>query len=437
MHPTATTDSRTSHSDEPRVGDSIENGALATKGPYGRTGKRLRDRIQSRVFGFVHGNNLVYNTCWEDPRLDHVALELGPTDRVMMITSAGCNALDYALKSPARIHCVDVNPRQNALLELKQQCIRKLDYDDFFAFFGRGGHPHAAALYRRELRAGLTLESREYWDRHIRAFSLTPARPSFYFHGTSGMVARSVNLYIDKVARVRSSVSELLAARSLEEQKDIYDRKLRRVFWTKFVRWIVSRDSTLSLLGVPRSQRLQVEKEYDGGIGRFIEDSIETVFTKLPIHDNYFWRVYLTGRYSHDCCPEYLKPDNFAKLKAGLVDRVTTHTMTILDFLRAHDVSISRYVLLDHMDWLSSFSRESLRDEWQAIVDRAAPDCRLIWRSGGLSVDYVDPLEVKVAGRVRKVGELLTYNQALANELHPKDRVHTYGSFYIANLKKE
>jgi S-adenosylmethionine-diacylglycerol 3-amino-3-carboxypropyl transferase len=251
------------------------------------------------------------------------------------------------------------------------------------------------------------------------------------------MVARSVNLYIDKVARVRSSVSELLAARSLEEQKDIYDRKLRRVFWTKFVRWIVSRDSTLSLLGVPRSQRLQVEKEYDGGIGRFIEDSIETVFTKLPIHDNYFWRVYLTGRYSHDCCPEYLKPDNFAKLKAGLVDRVTTHTMTILDFLRAHDVSISRFVLLDHMDWLSSFSRESLRDEWQAIVDRAAPDCRLIWRSGGLSVDYVDPLEVKVAGRVRKVGELLTYNQALANELHPKDRVHTYGSFYIANLKKE
>ncbi len=91
------------------------------------------------MFGFVHGNNLVYNTCWEDPRLDHVALELGPTDRVMMITSAGCNALDYALKSPARIHCVDVNPRQNALLELKQQCIRKLDYDDFFAFFGRGG----------------------------------------------------------------------------------------------------------------------------------------------------------------------------------------------------------------------------------------------------------------------------------------------------------
>ena len=33
-----------------------------------------------RVFNLVHRNNLVYNTCWEDPRLDRVALDLGPDD---------------------------------------------------------------------------------------------------------------------------------------------------------------------------------------------------------------------------------------------------------------------------------------------------------------------------------------------------------------------
>ena len=30
------------------------------------------DWVSGRVFKFVHGNNLVYNTCWEDPRLDRV-----------------------------------------------------------------------------------------------------------------------------------------------------------------------------------------------------------------------------------------------------------------------------------------------------------------------------------------------------------------------------
>jgi hypothetical protein len=38
---------------------------------------------------------------------------------VVMITSAGCNALDYVLDLPAEIHAVDVNSRQNALLQLK------------------------------------------------------------------------------------------------------------------------------------------------------------------------------------------------------------------------------------------------------------------------------------------------------------------------------
>ena len=396
---------------------------------------KLTDRIQSRVFRFVHGNNLVYNTCWEDPRLDRVALELKPTDRIMMITSAGCNALDYVLQGPEHIYCIDVNPRQNALLNLKIACIRRLDYEDFYQFFGRGGHPHAATLYRKELRDLLPEPAQQYWDRHIRAFSLTPARPSFYFHGTSGMFARSVNLYVDKVARIRGPVMELFNAKSIEEQKEVYDRKLRKVFWTKFVRWIVSRDSTLSLLGVPRSQRLEVEREYPGGIGKFIEDSVETVMTKLPIHDNYFWRVYMTGQYTPHCCPEYVKAENFETLKK-VVDRISTHTMTILDFLRQNDVAISRYVLLDHMDWLSSFSLEILRDEWQALVDRATPDCRFLWRSGGLRVTYVDPLVVKVNGQDRKVGDLLQYNTELPAKLHPLDRVHTYGSFYVADLKK-
>ena len=37
-------------------------------------------------------------------------------------------------------------------------------------------------------------------------------------------------------------------------------------------------------------------------------------------------------------------------------------------------------------------------------------------------------------GRSREVGELLRYHQQLARHLHAQDRVHTYGSFHIAEL---
>ena len=50
----------------------------------------------------VHQHQLVYNTCWEDPRLDRQALELTAEDAVLVITSAGCNALDYALAGAGR-----------------------------------------------------------------------------------------------------------------------------------------------------------------------------------------------------------------------------------------------------------------------------------------------------------------------------------------------
>ena len=34
------------------------------------------ERVNRHVFDLVHRNNLVYNTCWEDPRLDRAALDL-------------------------------------------------------------------------------------------------------------------------------------------------------------------------------------------------------------------------------------------------------------------------------------------------------------------------------------------------------------------------
>lgn len=395
------------------------------------------DRLSKTWFNLVHQNNLVYNTCWEDPRLDHVALELTPEDVVMVITSAGCNALDYVLKEPAQVHAVDVNPRQNALLELKLAAIRELDYDQFFQMFGRGRLASYKNVYKNKLRQHLSHSARSYWNKRTRMFSGSGRRPSFYFYATSGVFAWLINIYVDRVKKLRPAVNALLSAQTVEEQREIYERyRLRETLWTPFLKWAMRRDMTLALLGVPRAQRRQLDRSYPGGILQFVVDSLETVFTKLPIKDNYFWRVYLTGEYTPECCPEYLKQENFQKLKQGLVDRVQVHTNTILGFLReSKDVRISRYILLDHMDWLAEARADILAEEWQMMLNRSVPNTRFLWRSAGLEVDFVDPIDVEWQGQQRKLGDLLNYQSRLAAELHPQDRVHTYGSFYIAHLE--
>jgi S-adenosylmethionine-diacylglycerol 3-amino-3-carboxypropyl transferase len=395
---------------------------------------KLADWLSKAWFRWVHGHHLVYNTCWEDPRLDHEALRLGPDDTVVMITSAGCNALDYALAGPRAIHAVDLNPRQNALLELKIAGIQALEHDTFFELFGHGYCRHAREIYRLRLRRLLRPLSRCYWDKYIRHFC--SPRGSFYFHGTTGTLAWMVNSYIDRVLGIRAAVQRLLDASGLAEQQAIYGRELHARFWKGFLRWLMNRDVSLAMLGVPRAQRRQVEATYPGGIAGFIEHRVAAVFTQLPLADNYFWRVYLTGSYTPTCCPEYLRPDNFARLKAGLVDRVHVTTSSLLNFLAQHPGGITGFVLLDHMDWLSSHLRPVLHQEWQAIVDKAAPGARLLWRSGATQVDYVDDIPIRVGGVRERLGDLLVYHRELAEQLHRIDRVHTYGSFTIADLSK-
>jgi S-adenosylmethionine-diacylglycerol 3-amino-3-carboxypropyl transferase len=394
-------------------------------------GTSMLDWCSRQLFKQVHSRNLVYNTCWEDPRCDRQALELGPGQELLMLTSAGCNALDYLLDEPDHIYCVDMNPRQNALLELKIAAIRHLDYEQFFAMFGTGRLDGIKDIYRRQLRQELSPYARGFWDRKIKYFR---KGKSFYFHGTTGFFARVANVYIN-FRKARRAIEAMFEMQSQSERETHYNAYIRHLIWTDFMRRMMGYDTTLSLLGVPRPQRQQIEQTYQGGVARFTEDCLTSVFTRVPTTDNYFWWLYLCGYYTRERCPEYLREENFLRLR-GLVDRISTHSMSVLDFLNGHHGKLDRFVLLDHMDWLATYGKPILEAEWQAIADHAASGCRILWRSAATAVDYVDPIEVEIDGQRRQLGDLLCYQTDLASQLHEIDRVHTYGSFYIADWQQ-
>lgn len=390
--------------------------------------------LSNWFFHHVHTHNLIYNTCWEDPRIDREALQLTPEDNVLVITSAGCNALDYVLEEPHHVYAVDMNPRQNAVLELKISGIRNLGYEEFFQLFGFGRIKNPETIYKQRLRKDLSSEAQKFWDKHMYYFCSEYPRNSYYFHGTTGIIARLINKHIDWKPGLRASVMRMFDAENLDEQRDIYYSQVKDVAWTPLIRKLICTDLTLCLAGVPKAQRIQVERNFSGGVAGIIEQCIDTVFAHLPLWDNYFWRVYVMGCYSWQCCPEYLKEEGFKRLKAGLVDRITVSTNTVEGFLRKHQGEISKFVLLDHMDWLADHRQDLLQQEWQAIVDRSNAHARILFRSGGLYVDYVDPIMVQVRSACYRLGELLQYDHHRAQLLHARDRVHMYGSFYIADL---
>ena len=391
----------------------------------------LGDRFDQAIFDAIYSRALVYNTCWEDPSVDRQVLGISPDDHMLVITSAGCNVLDYALLGPQRIHSVDANPRQNALLALKLAGIRLLDYDDFFAAFGRGYHPNFRALYLEQLRDALDPFARGFWDRRVDWFG--NPRGSFYFHGLSGTVARGFRGYLQMRPRLAAGISELFETRSLEQQREIYDKRVEPLIWGSAINWALSRQFTMSMLGVPHPQRKEVQTQHERGVAGFVRDAIDYVFRHVPVWTNYFWMVYVQGHYTESCCPEYLKHDNFAALKAGLADSIQLHTQTVSAFLAETAEPISKYVLLDHMDWMSSYHPQALSEEWSLILQRARADARIIFRSANAAPRWLETLELGAEqGRLR---DQLNFHPDLAAALQPLDRVHTYAGFHIADVR--
>lgn len=389
------------------------------------------DRLDQRLFSLITRRALVYNACWEDPAVDRQILGLGSDDEVLVITSAGCNALDYALQGPRRVWAVDANPRQNALLALKIVALQRLDHGDFWRLFGEGHHPRARELYADCLRPALDAASREVWDRRIGWFA--SRRGSFYFHGLSGLAAWGFRRYLALQPRLRAAVERMFEAGDVEAQRAIYEAEVGPRLWTRPVNALLSSQMVMNLLGVPYPQRRLVELQHGGKAAGFIREAIEYVVCRLPLRDNYFWRVYFTGRYSADCCPEYLKPDNAAALRGGLVERIHWHTDTVTGFLRQHDVRISRFVLLDHMDWMSTYYPDALREEWEAILQRAAPGARILLRSAQSQPAYLE--SVALGPGQQRLRELLAFREEGIEAWQAADRVHTYAGLVVADAR--
>ena len=146
------------------------------------------------------------------------------------------------------------------------------------------------------------------------------------------------------------------------------------------------------------------------------------LMTELPVSENYFWRLYLHGEYSAQCCPNYLRPENRAFLRERL-DRVHLYTASFSDFLQRHQRPLSHFVLLDHQDWLVAHDVDGLEQEWRLILQRSTPGARVLLRSAAPEVGFL-PGFVQRAIR----------DQADQQHWHQRDRVGTYGSMMLAEV---
>ena len=151
-----------------------------------------------------------YSIVWEDSRTFYTALDINTTDRLLIISSAGCNVLNALLKNPAAVTAIDLNPIQNKLLSLKKHIISNFDYDVYYDLLGFGGEKNVANQLQK-LFDSLPASERNYWQvffsNHPEGL-LTAGRLEHYITG----------YYKTLTSFFQTHLTNLLCSTNIEEQ---------------------------------------------------------------------------------------------------------------------------------------------------------------------------------------------------------------------------
>jgi S-adenosylmethionine-diacylglycerol 3-amino-3-carboxypropyl transferase len=390
-----------------------------------------RPGLLERTFAFAF-RSMVYPQIWEDPRADMEALQIGPSSRIMTIASGGCNVLSYLTANPARIYAVDLNATHVALVRLKiAAAVHLPNHATFLRFFGGASDWRNVRLYDELVAPHLDADTRAYWEgREITGRRrITRFARNFYRYGLLGSFIGMGHLTAKLLG---ADPKKVMTARTLEEQKQMFDAELAPLFDKPIVRWATSKRASLFGLGIPPAQ---YDALCDNGRLRMadvLRERCGRLATGFDLNDNYFaWQAFarryagpgdgLTDAPGGGPWPIYLEKDNFPAIRSR-ANRVDVVKENMIHFLKREPAqSLDRYVLLDAQDWMDDPTLNAL---WREITRTARPGARVIFRTAG---------EASILpGRVdRAILDQWTYDAKTSASIHAKDRSAIYGGFHL------
>ncbi|OAQ31425.1 hypothetical protein K457DRAFT_92422 [Linnemannia elongata AG-77] len=390
---------------------------------YGRKLSQWRLAYNPTLPCHTQFRSYIYAFTWEDPRIDLEVLNIQKDDVMFVITSAGDNALEYALKGqPSRIHCVDMNPCQNHLLELKLAGINNLNYSEFWQMFGEGRHQDFRRILIDQLSPSLSSTALQFWFKNRSTFD-----DCFYETGYSGLALRLFK-WLLRIKGLTKTAEEISTTEDIRVQEQLWENVVKPSTLPEWlVRWVLSHPAFLwNALGVPINQMKLILDE--GNAVQYIYDTLDSIMNRsLFKNDQYFYNLVVNRKYTRESCPSYLSEEGFQSLKTQKsTDAMLLHTKSIIEVLGSlQDGELTKAVLMDHMDW---FDPKDAEEEIKEVSRAIRSGGMVLWRSAGRKPWY-NALFEKYGFDVQPVGIRVPGSGVSI------DRVNMYASCYKA-IKK-
>lgn len=320
----------------------------------------LPDAVHDRLF---------FAQVREDPCAELAALRPTSDDEIVVVSSGGCTALSLLAAGAGRVTAVDLNATQNHVVELKAAA-STLGARRATAFLGALPSASRRATYA-SLRDRLTPEARRYWDDREHAVSTGVLRAGVSERFIAGVVAALLF-----AVHPRERVERLLACRTLEEQRALFEREWRTRRWRALFALLCNR---LVLRNTYRPEFFaHVENP---SFALHFRRLAERALTELPVSSNYFLHQMLTGRYPIDepeGVPPYLTDSGSIRV-ADARDRLRLVDGGMTSYLRTRaSRSVNAFALSNICEWMSQSEIDAM---FREVLRTAAPGARLVYRN--------------------------------------------------------
>ncbi len=363
--------------------------------------------------GQVQLSRLIFTHNWEDPAIDEKVLKIKEGDTVFTITSGGCNSLGFLRFSPSTIYCVDINPAQNYLMELKKAAFKELDYATCCNFLGLNLCKNRKEIFH-SIKKELSKEALSFWNERLNLISNGIIMNGRYENFVK-IAARLLGLLQGK-----KKVKTFFSLSSVEEQKEFYDKHWDNRRW----RWIFK--TMFNKKKLAKKGLVSDYFHFDDGATSFSESFYKRashVMKDVPVQTNYFIALYFLGHYlNNDNVPEYLQEKNFSIIKNN-IDKIHTVSADSKYWLQQQPAEMFDAFALSNICEL--MDDEDTYKLFSEAIRTAKPLAKIIFRNLMVPREIPPGLQCKVIK-----------DESLSRQIQFEDRSFVYGKVAAYSVYK-
>lgn len=323
-------------------------------------------------------SHLRYSFGNEDWRTEEEALDIQPQDHVLCITASGDRPLNLLVRECQKIVCVDANPVQNHLLQLKAAAMQVLNYEDYLAFLGAAPSQNRKQVLQH-LLPFMDQDAARFWSKHKKMVN-----KGVLYQGAverlTNVIARLFNLARGKKVKRLFSVNNIEEQRKfLKEEWDSYLlRKLFNMVLNTFISRVMIEDPGL------------VNFSRDIKPGNYIYDRINASLERELAKKNPLLSLLLRGKVSHEAFSPYLTQVGTQAIKQKLTC-LEIRTTDILTYLES--ISEPTFDVFSFSDVISYLSHANFVRLLEGMIRTAKPGARFCLRQFMSSYDIPQHLQ--------------------------------------------